>query len=277
MAPAATKNQQGERICGVVGGLGPEATIAFLQLILQKTKDMYGAEVDQHHVHTVVEMNPHVPNRNHAIAREGEDCGKSLRRMAANLSAAGVDFTVCACNTAHAWQESMVEGCGDRVPFVSMIEVSCDAVLARSLSRNVPARCGILGGVGCIRAGLFQRALSRRGVEPVCPSQASQDLLQDIIYRIKAGKKASVIDDFVAVLRELKEDQQCSQIILGCTELPLIVEPTLERYPGLQREDLLDTTDVMVETIVRLCKRDLELEDLRHTDIPERTPELVQE
>ena len=79
---------------------------------------------DQDHIHTVVELNPKVPNRNHSIHGTGEDCGPSLALMSENLAKAGADFVVCACNTAHAYRKDIESGCGDNVPFVSMIEVT---------------------------------------------------------------------------------------------------------------------------------------------------------
>ena len=143
-----------EKTCGILGGLGPEATIFFLSLILGKTSELYGASVDQDHIHTVVELNPKVPNRNKAIDGIGEDCGPSLMQMSANLARAECDFIVCACNTAHAYEKNILEGCGD-VPFVSMIQVTSNTVLKNMLRFNLNRKCGILGGKGCINANLF--------------------------------------------------------------------------------------------------------------------------
>jgi glutamate racemase len=68
-----------------------------------------------------------------------------------------------------------------------------------------------------------------------------------------------VVDDFVKLLKELREEQGCSQIILGCTELPLIIAECLKVYPGLKSDNLVDSTEVMVETCVKLCKRDIDV------------------
>ena len=114
---------QRELTCGILGGLGPEATVNFLSCIIRKSAELYGTSTDQDHIHTVVELNPKVPNRNHAIHGVGPDCGPSLKQMSENLVRANCDFVVCACNTAHAFEKSIIEGCGD-VPFVSMIEVT---------------------------------------------------------------------------------------------------------------------------------------------------------
>lgn len=85
--------------------------------------------------------------------------------------------------------------------------------------------------------------------------------MQDIIYRVKAGDKESVIADFIEVLKEL-QSQNCSSIILGCTELPIIIDACLEQEPSLKKLNFVDTSAVMVETVVKLCKGDLDLDRL---------------
>ena len=74
--------------------------------------------------------------------------------MAQNLSS-NVDFIVCACNTAHAFQQAMKQGCGI-TPFVSMIDVTSDEVKKRLIKSGKSMKCGVLGGVGCIQADLYQ-------------------------------------------------------------------------------------------------------------------------
>ena len=99
----SSKIAKKEYTCGLLGGLGPEATIQFLQRIVSKTSSMYGAVADQNHIHTVVELNPKVPCRTSAILGKGEDSGPALCQMSQNLVKANVDFVVVACNTAHAF------------------------------------------------------------------------------------------------------------------------------------------------------------------------------
>lgn len=182
--------------------------------------------------------------------------------MSRNLVQANADFVVCACNTAHAFQKDIEEGCGD-VPFLSMIEVTSDKVALKIDLNGGPRKCGVLAGGGCVQAGLYQKSLAARGVEAYIPTQESQDLMQDIIYRIKAGDKGpEVITDFVSVLKECKEDNGCNQIILGCTELPLIFEQCLEVYDKVSSADVVDSSETMVETIVKIAKGDQDIYEL---------------
>lgn len=141
-------------------------------MILRKTSELYGAKTDQEHIHTLVELNPKVPNRNHSISGSGLDCGPALGQMAENLVKANADFVVCACNTAHAYRQNMEKGCG-KVPFVSMIDVTSYQVLLNLKKTGKQRKCGILGGVGCIEANLFQDSLSALGIEPITPCKES--------------------------------------------------------------------------------------------------------
>lgn len=150
-----TSEEKRELTCGILGGLGPEATVHFLANILTTTQRLYDCQEDQDHIHTVVELNPKVPNRNHAIYGTGEDCGPVLERMAGNLAAANADFIVCACNTAHAFEKEMKEGGGEDVPFLSMIEVTADTVLRNMKESSEVRKAGILAGGGCVEAGLY--------------------------------------------------------------------------------------------------------------------------
>lgn len=87
--------------------------------------------------------------------------------------------------------------------------------------------------------------------------------MQSVIYRIKAGDKSEqVVDDFVTVLRECKGDNNCNQLILGCTELPIIFPQCMLKYDKLTLDDIVDSSETMVETIVRIAKGDQDINEL---------------
>ena len=251
-------------LCGVLGGLGPEATVHFLQLILDITKEQYGATTDQDHVHMVIEMNPTVPDRTTALLGNGKSSGPFLQKMASRLAAAKTDYVVCVCNTAHAFQEDIMKGCGN-VPFLSIIELTSNVVRERIRIRGGTMKCGILATNGCISTKMYQTALFKRQIEPVLPSEKSQELVMDVITRIKAGDKVSVISDFNKVIMELKEEG-CSQLILGCTELPIIIDDCLKANKKLKRKEFVDTTAVLAETVVHLFKGRYLLESILKDD-----------
>ena len=74
---------------GVIGGLGPEATLDFYAKVIALTP----AKRDQEHLHLIIDSNPQVPNRNEAVAGTGPSPGPLLAHMAVGLERAGADTT----------------------------------------------------------------------------------------------------------------------------------------------------------------------------------------
>ena len=87
-----------EKIVGILGGMGPEATVDLMQRIIRLTR----AVDDIDHIRCIVDNNPKVPSRIKAIIEgDGEDPGPCMADMANRLETWGADFLVIACNTAH--------------------------------------------------------------------------------------------------------------------------------------------------------------------------------
>src|SRR5262245_16312339 len=84
---------------GVIGGMGPAATADLFAKLLAATP----AERDQDHLRVLIDNNPHLPDRNAAIAGRGPSPGPHLAESARGLERAGADFLIMACNTAHAF------------------------------------------------------------------------------------------------------------------------------------------------------------------------------
>src|SRR5262245_56844098 len=101
---------------GVIGGMGPAATLAFFGKLLEATH----AERDQDHLRVLIDNNPRVPDRNAAIAGRGPSPGPQLAESARGLELAGADFLVIACNTAHAFASEIEAAVA--IPLMSMID-----------------------------------------------------------------------------------------------------------------------------------------------------------
>ena len=103
------------KIIGVLGGMGPDATVDFMSKVIALTP----ADKDQDHIHMIVDHNPGVPNRQAAILGDGQDPGPELAAMAARLEAAGADYLVIPCNTAYVFKDAVVGASG--VPCLSLL------------------------------------------------------------------------------------------------------------------------------------------------------------
>lgn len=225
---------------GVLGGLGPEATLDFMAKVLALT----GARSDQDHLHMLVDCNPKVPNRNNAIADRGTSAGPALVAMARRLEAAGAHFLVMACNTAHFYEAEIRAGV--RIPFVSIVEETC-AALARRLPQA--RRFGVLASGGCRQAGLYERALREKGFEPVVPDDREQAGFMELMYAIKAGDRSAAIGDGMRALGERLVDRGAEAVIAACTEVPLVLGD------GDLSRPLVDSTAVLAEATVAYGKR----------------------
>ncbi len=230
------------RVVGVLGGLGPEATLDFYARVLALTP----AARDQDHLHLIIDSNPAVPNRNEAVAGTGPSPGPLLSEMAAGLERAGADFLVMVCNAAHAYQRDIEAAVS--IPFVSLIEETCEAAL-----RAVPnvKKVGVLGSSGCLGAGLYQIAFAERGVTAIVPENAERDTFMRTLYRIKAGDKGADVRETMRALAESLIDRGAQAVVAGCTEVPLVLSGDALACP------LIDSTAVLAERTVFYARHGL--------------------
>lgn len=232
---------KGERLVGVIGGMGPDATIDFMSRVLEKTP----ADKDQDHIRMLVEHNPRIPSRQLAMRGDGENPGPVLAEMAMRLEAAGADFIVMPCNAAHAWQDDIVAAVN--IPFVSIIEASVSKALQLAPDNRA---VGVLTTPACFAAGLYQEALADANREAILQTPDELDEAIALIDCIKAGDQSEPV---VAGLRELAErllSRGAKTLIAACTELPLVLNSSMFTVP------LVSSTDVLAEKTVALALSD---------------------
>ncbi|MEJ2129395.1 MAG: amino acid racemase [Woeseiaceae bacterium] len=221
---------------GVLGGMGPDATVDFMAKVIGLTD----AARDQDHIHMIVDHDPTVPNRQNAILDKGKDPGPALARMAKRLEDAGADFLVIPCNTAHVFEQSILDAVG--IPLVSIVEETVDAL---------PEECnrvGLLATDGCMKAGIYQRALESRDIEAIEPGDNELQDLMSLVYSIKAGDTSKAIARAMQALANELVLRGAEAIIAGCTEIPLVLDESMLDVP------LISSTDVLAARTVQLAK-----------------------
>ena len=199
---------------GVLGGLGPEATLDFYAKVIALTP----AARDQEHLHLIIDSCPQVPNRNEAVAGTGPSPGPALAAMARRLENAGADFLVMACNAAHAFQADIEAAVS--VPFVSIIDETVRATMKRCPGVQT---VGVLGSSGCLDSRLYQTAFARHGLEVVVPQGAERESFMRLLYRVKAGDKGAAVRAALQNLAESLIAGGAEAVVAGCTEVPLVL------------------------------------------------------
>lgn len=229
---------QSDLTVGVLGGMGPEATIDFMTKVISHTP----ADRDQDHIRMLVDHNPRVPNRQAAIREGGEGVGPELAAMATGLERAGADFLVMPCNSAHAWAGSIRHAVG--IPFVSIV-----SACVREIARLVPQarQVGLLATDGLLETGIYQDALAEAGHSPLLPLDDELARLMTLIGRIKAGDKSREVAGEMGTLAELLASAGAEVIIAACTEIPLVLPA------GNVSVRVVSSTDVLARTTVDLA------------------------
>jgi aspartate racemase len=205
-----------QKTVGIIGGMGPEATVDLMQRVIQATP----ANDDQDHLRMLIDNNPKVPSRIKAlIDGSGEDPAPVLVQMARDLERWGADFMAMPCNTAHHFHPAVQAAVG--VPVLNMIELT-----AGRIRQETPAvrKVGLLASTAVIRTDLYGESFARRGVEVVHPGDTSQDQVLAAIRAIKAQTFSSAsldalnraVDDLIA--------REAEVILIACTELSVIAK-----------------------------------------------------
>lgn len=197
-------------VLGVLGGMGPLATVDFLQKLIEETP----AARDQDHIPVIAYSVPQIPDRPPAIIADGESPLPHMLNGVHTLKRAGAGTIAIACNTAHYWYDDLVREGG--VPILHIADAACAGLTAR--------RVGLMGTKGTIAAGFFQQRFARHGIDCVLNTAAEQDqLVLPAIAHVKRNELADAHALAMQAARQLRE-RGAEVIVLGCTELPLAVE-----------------------------------------------------
>lgn len=193
---------------GVLGGMGPAATLDFLAKIQAFTP----AQSDQDHIRVLVDINPKVPDRN----APGSLAGPMLAEMAGALRGAGADVLAIACNTAHAHAGLIQRASG--LPLIDMIETG-----ARAARDTGAMRAGVLGTKGALK--LYREYLAAQAMGLVSLDAAKQEAFMELLYRIKGGDTGPAVRKAMKALAKSLMADGAEVVIAGCTEVPLVLSP----------------------------------------------------
>lgn len=217
------------KVLGVLGGMGPAATLDFLAKLQAATP----VSREQDHLRVLVDINPKVPDRN----VEGSDPGPVLAAMAASLRDAGAQVLAIACNTAHAYAAD-VRASG--LPLIDMLETA--GLAARSQGANV---VGVLGT--SLALGLYRDRFSQLDLEVVTLDDHEQVEFMALLYRIKRGDVGQGSRDAMAALAHRLIGKGAQAVVAGCTEVPLVLSQTELSAP------FLDATETLAARCVEAC------------------------
>lgn len=218
------------KILGVLGGMGPAATVDFLTKLQAATP----ATRDADHVRVMMDLNPRV------IDRQGNPDGAiaELAQMSVTLCEAGAQVLAMPCNTAHIAAGAIREA--SALPFIDMIDEAV-AAAGTAGARDV----GVIATPG--GTNLYVERLTAAGLTPVRLTPQAQDQAMALIARIKAGDIGAEVRAGMEGLAAGLAAAGAEAIIAGCTEVPLALAPEGQAAP------LIDATEMLARACVRAC------------------------
>jgi aspartate racemase len=212
---------------GIIGGLGPAASVRFYELVTALTD----AKCDQDHIDIVLHSRASTPDRTaFIIGASGESPLPAILETIASLNSHGVDFIAMPCVTAHYFTDEIRSA--SRAPVISMIEETVAHL------RTIGAKsAGILATDGTIASRIFQNALESAGIAAVIPEQDKQREVMAAINAVKAGQAA-----------EIKPLIGAEVSLLACTELSV-----------LKSTGCVDCLQILARKAIDLCKSPISL------------------
>lgn len=223
------------RTVGILGGMGPEATI----LLQQKLVAAVSARDDADHVPLIIDMNPQVPSRiAHLIEGTGADPGPVLADMARRLQAAGAEALAMPCNTAHHYAAA-IRSASD-LPFLDMVALAA----AHAVRAGRPV--GMLASPAVRLTGLFDRALGAEGLTVLWPEDDAPMLAA--IREIKANGPMPGARAAVAAAAAELAGRGAGLLFVACSEFSLLATDIEAPVP------VVDTLDLLVGDIVAFSR-----------------------
>jgi aspartate racemase len=175
----ATEEANGRNpMIGILGGMGPEATLDLYRHIISLTP----ASRDQDHLRVLIYSNPKIPDRTEAITADGESPLVELVESAKLLEREGAGIIAMPCNSAHYFLPQMQRAVS--IPILDMIEETC-----RTLRQTLPSvqKAELIAALGTVRSGVYHRSLEKAGIEILVPTREDQEKIQSAINQVKAG------------------------------------------------------------------------------------------
>ena len=217
---------------GILGGMSPESTVEYYQYLTRAYTERFGDYGYPEIIIYSVSFQPYVdwPEQG-----RWDLVAQGLSEAVQKLEAAGADFIIIATNTMHLVFDQVQASV--TIPMLSLLDAVGDAILARGIKT-----VGLLGTRFTMEKPFYQDALTRKGITVLTPDEQDREFVNGVIYdELVAGQiRAESRAGYIAIIKKLAE-RGAEGIILGCTEIPLLVGEDDAGMP------LFDTTTIHAE------------------------------
>jgi len=228
------------KIIGLIGGLGPEATVDYYKQIIEAFKDNWGHLNYPEIIIYSVNMSEFLELME---TRQYENIVSMLVHKIYSLKYAGADYAALTANTPHLLFDRIAEK--SPIPLISIVEATLDEAMNKGIRR-----AGLLGTAFTMNNTFFADVFSRKGIEVVVPDPGDKEIIN---YKLFSEIELGIFKDdtrliLEGIIEKMTKEKGIDSIILGCTEFPLILKES--SYAGVP---VLNTTAIHVSEIVKYC------------------------
>jgi len=215
-----------KKVLGILGGMGPYATVHFFNTILDHTK----AEKDWDHLHIIIDNHVHIPSRTRAVLYGEESPVVEMRKACLRLMDAGCDYIAVPCNSAHYFYDEVIKDTD--IPWVNMVEVISEKL--KTFDKVL-----ITGGYATVVNKTYDKYLDNTVYLD------NNDLVFDIIEKVKLQKDCQV--ELYSLFTRI-EDMDVDCVLLGCTELPMVIN--VNSFNGTC---IMDGNAIYIDKLIKMC------------------------
>jgi aspartate racemase len=225
------------KIVGIIGGIGPESTVDYYQTIISKFQERIGSKeilpelvINSINMYKIFEL---------ISIGKNEELIRYLADAVQKLASAGANFAVMSGNTPHLVFDRVQELVD--IPMISIVEATFGQ--ARELELE---RIGLIGTKFTMEHEFFKRPFISDHKEIFVPNELEQEYIhRKIVEELEKGiVKEETKARFLEIISQMVHRDQLEGMILGCTELPMIIKKNDLELP------ILNTTEIHVHKIV---------------------------
>lgn len=231
-----------KNVIGIIGGMGPMATLDLFQKILINTQ----AKCDQEHAHIIIDNNTDIPDRSAYILSGGKNPESEIFNSASRLIDAGANVLIMPCNTAHYFYNGVKSRLDEKYNnyiFLNMIEETAKDIHLRGCKKVY-----LLSTQGTYESKIYDDFFMEYDIDLLTPNSSNRDMIMKAIYNYKEGVKNYYREGMIDIINDAKA-QGASKIVLGCTELPLIFKELNLLC------DTIDPTEILAKSALELMEK----------------------
>lgn len=217
-----------KKIVGIVGGMGPMATVEVFKKIVEHTDSNY----DQGHIRILIDDNPQIPDRTQAILNHDKSPVREICKSANGLVGLGAEMILIPCNTSHYFFDEIQQEIP--VEVINMVSETAGELAQKNI------KCaGLLATTGTITGRIYHKYFEEKGINLISPTGEDQEAVMDFIYSgVKASNHVYNTERFNKTVNHLLS-LGAETLVLGCTELPVGLQMYNLNFPNIDSLDVL--------------------------------------